>query len=59
MAGKKIFRNAVPACVVLRKSFRKGVPARYLTKIPLLRPMKDLWNENKFSSILFNVLNPS
>jgi hypothetical protein len=36
MAGKKRFRNAVPACVLLRKSFRNDVPARSVTKIPLL-----------------------
>jgi hypothetical protein len=31
--GKK-FRNAVLACVLLRKSFRDDVPARSVTKIP-------------------------
>jgi hypothetical protein len=36
MAGKQLFRNAVPACVILRKSFRNAVPARSVTKIPLI-----------------------
>jgi hypothetical protein len=37
MTGKKRSQNAVPACVLLRKSFRNGVPARSVTKIPLGR----------------------
>jgi hypothetical protein len=36
MAGKKTLWNAVPACVLLRKSFRNGVLARSVTKIPLI-----------------------
>jgi tRNA pseudouridine-54 N-methylase len=52
MAGKKKFRNAVQACVLLRKSFRNGVLARSVTKIPLVlcdlqgkdRDIKDLQN---------------
>jgi hypothetical protein len=34
-ARDKRFRNAFPACVLLRKNFRDGVPARFVTKIPL------------------------
>jgi hypothetical protein len=34
MAGKKRFWNAVPACVLLRKSFQNGVPAQ---KYPWLK----------------------
>jgi hypothetical protein len=30
----KQFRNAVPACVLLTKNFRDGVPARSVIKIP-------------------------
>jgi hypothetical protein len=29
---EKRFRNAVPACVLLRKNYRYGVPARLVTK---------------------------
>jgi hypothetical protein len=32
---RKRFRNAVPACVFLRKSFQNGVPMRSITKILL------------------------
>jgi hypothetical protein len=28
------FRNAVSGCVLPRKNFRNGVPARFVTKIP-------------------------
>jgi hypothetical protein len=28
MAGRKMFRNAIPACILLRKSFRNGVPSQ-------------------------------
>jgi hypothetical protein len=35
-----MFRNAVPACVLLRKSFRNGVPARSVTKIPVIMRMQ-------------------
>jgi hypothetical protein len=34
-ARAKKFRNVVSACVILRKIFRNGVPARSVTKIPL------------------------
>jgi hypothetical protein len=37
MAGKKRFRNAVPAYVLLRKSFRNGVPTLSVTKMPLTK----------------------
>jgi hypothetical protein len=30
----KMDRNAVPACVLLRKSYQNSVPARSVTKIP-------------------------
>jgi hypothetical protein len=33
--GKKRFRNAIPAFVVLRKNFQNGVPAHFITEIPL------------------------
>jgi hypothetical protein len=36
MAGKRRFRNSVPACVLLRKIFLNGVPARSVTNIPLI-----------------------
>jgi hypothetical protein len=32
--GKR-FRNAVPACVLLRKNVRNGVPTRSVTEVPL------------------------
>jgi hypothetical protein len=35
MAVKKKVPEHVPACVLLRKGFRNGVPARFVTKIPL------------------------
>jgi hypothetical protein len=34
MPGKK-FWNAVTVCALLRKNFRKGVPARFVTRINL------------------------
>jgi hypothetical protein len=34
MPGKKV-RNAVPACIPLRKNFQNGVPACSVAKIPL------------------------
>jgi hypothetical protein len=33
---KKRFRNAVLACVLQRKNLRNGIPARSVTKIPLI-----------------------
>jgi hypothetical protein len=35
-AGKKRFRNGIPACARSRKNFWNGVPARSITKIPLV-----------------------
>jgi hypothetical protein len=34
------FRNAIPACVLLKKSFRKGVVVRSVTKIPCYNTVK-------------------
>jgi hypothetical protein len=31
-----MFRKAIPACVLLRKNFWNGIPARSITKIPLV-----------------------
>jgi hypothetical protein len=39
MRGKK-FRDAVPACVHLRRNFRNGFPALSITKIPLTLMME-------------------
>jgi hypothetical protein len=35
-ARDKMFRNAVPACVLIRNNLRNDVPARPVTKIPLV-----------------------
>jgi hypothetical protein len=34
--GKKWLRNTVPACIILRKNFRNGVPERLSTKMLML-----------------------
>jgi hypothetical protein len=34
--ARKNFQNAVSAGVLLRKSFRNGVPARLVTEVPLV-----------------------
>jgi hypothetical protein len=39
---KKRFRNAVLACVLQRKNLRNGIPARSVTKIPLIITISEI-----------------
>jgi hypothetical protein len=41
-ARKKRFWNTIPACIILIKSFRNGVPERPVTEIPLVKYKKKL-----------------
>jgi hypothetical protein len=51
MPGKKQFRNTIPACILQRKNFQNGVPARSGTKIPLPITISKYLKITAFSNI--------
>jgi hypothetical protein len=46
--GRRVvaFRDAVPVCALLKKNFQNGVPACFVTKVPLLSTTLGFVKEN-------------
>jgi hypothetical protein len=53
---KKRFRNVLSACVFLRKNFRNGVRARYVTKHPRLTICTSRYNSQQLGILCPHIL---